>query len=554
MRRTGIVAVILVSVSVLLAASRSNAAQAARVDVVLWFDTEDYLLPASDDAARRLAELLSQRGIRATFKVVGEKARVLERRGRADVIAALRKHDIGYHSNFHSVHPTPAEYMADCGLLDGVAEFVRHEKQGAADVRRIFGRESLACYGQPGSSWACQAIVALKEIGVGPVYLDDGSHVGLRGKPFWYAGALNAYGLGANVTRMDLYNADGLEQGKAKVTAITQRLAAEGGGLISIYYHPCEFVHQKFWDGVNFSRGANPPREQWQVPPQLPAEQTEQAFSRFSKYIDHIHSLGVRFVTASELPALYVDRVRSEGLTEAELLGLAAGLADPKANGVDYQVLSGKAVSPADQFELLAMAMGELIDGRAIKYPLVARGLTGPDSPPSSTAEGGQLIAWPAFRDAVFDVRDYLRAHGRVPARVFIGADGHAPADFLAALAFAFQFEREHRKLPLDGVRLGKGMAVLTERHVAKDPAGLFDWVIHKSGFRPAKILEVARLQAWTLKPAVRSPHLPTAEAGRHSVHPVALGRVDAGQMQAHASAAGGTISPARFDTIRVRR
>jgi hypothetical protein len=67
----------------ILIAIGSEAAPIARVDVVLWFDTEDYLLPASDDAAKRLAELLSQRDIRATFKVVGEKARVLERRGRA---------------------------------------------------------------------------------------------------------------------------------------------------------------------------------------------------------------------------------------------------------------------------------------------------------------------------------------------------------------------------------------------------------------------------------------------------------------------------------------
>src|SRR4051794_37916092 len=53
-----------------------------QVNVILWFDTEDYLLPADDDAAKRLAEMLTQRSIRATFKVVGEKARVLERRGR----------------------------------------------------------------------------------------------------------------------------------------------------------------------------------------------------------------------------------------------------------------------------------------------------------------------------------------------------------------------------------------------------------------------------------------------------------------------------------------
>ena len=497
---------LLALILIVLAPARSAAAQAARVDVILWFDTEDYLLPASDDAAKRLAELLSQRDVRATFKVVGEKARVLQRRGRTDVIAALGKHDIGYHSNLHSVHPAPAEYLADCGLLDGVAEFVRHERQGAADVRRIFGRTSLSCYGQPGSSWACQGIVALKEIGVDPVYLDHGVHVGMPGKPFWYAGVLNAYNLGVNATRMNLYKADGLAEANAEATAISKTLAAEGGGLISICYHPCEFVHQKFWDAVNFSRGANPPREQWVVPPQRPAEETEQAFARFAKYVDHFKSLGVRFVTASELPAIYADRVRSEGVSESELLGLAKTLTDPKTTGVDYQVLAGKAVSPADQFELLSMVMGELIDGTTVKYPRGAKGLLGPDSAPGSTGDVGQTIAWPAFRDAALDVRDSLRNCGRVPARVFIGADSVTPADFLVALAFAVQYEREHGKLPTDRVRLGNGLAVLTERHVAKDPTGLFDWLIHKRGFQPVKILEVARLQAWTWKPAVRLP------------------------------------------------
>src|SRR6266853_178293 len=101
------------------------------IDVILWFDTEDYLLPADDDAAKRLAQMLSERNIRATFTLVGEKARVLEQRGRSDVIAALKRHDIGYHANFHSVHPAPSEYLADAGLLDGMAEFVRREGGGA---------------------------------------------------------------------------------------------------------------------------------------------------------------------------------------------------------------------------------------------------------------------------------------------------------------------------------------------------------------------------------------------------------------------------------------
>src|SRR5438552_8356428 len=121
---------------------------ASPVYVVLWFDTEDYIEPASDDAALRIAKDLTALGVHATFKVVGEKARVLESRGRRDVIAALSKHAIGYHSNWHSVHPAPAEYLVRLGFLEGAQEFERREAQGVADLKRIFGTQPI-CYGQP---------------------------------------------------------------------------------------------------------------------------------------------------------------------------------------------------------------------------------------------------------------------------------------------------------------------------------------------------------------------------------------------------------------------
>src|SRR4029079_13777107 len=95
----------------------------ATVYVILWFDTEDYILPASDDAALKVADWLTKEGIKATFKVVGEKARTLEKRGRQDVIDALKKHEIGYHSNYHSVQPTPAQYLSKLGWGEGGAEF-----------------------------------------------------------------------------------------------------------------------------------------------------------------------------------------------------------------------------------------------------------------------------------------------------------------------------------------------------------------------------------------------------------------------------------------------
>lgn len=496
-----------------LAAFKPRAAEgktSAGVNVILWFDTEDYLLPADDDATKRLAELLTQRGIRATFKIVGEKARVMEKRGRTDVIAALKKHDIGYHANFHSVHPTPSEYLADCGLLDGMAEFIRREGGGAADVRRILSVPTLACYGQPGSSWGAQAIAALRQIGVAPhgtpCYVDEGDHVGLGGKPFWYAGALVVYNMRENWTRMDLHNDASVEPAKQKVSGIAERLKRENApGLISIYYHPCEWVHREFWDGVNFARGANPPREEWKPPGQLPPEETEAAFKRFEKYIDHIRSIpGLRFVTAGDLPGVYPDRTRTIGATENELHQLSEKIVGNADKGIDFETIGGKSFSLADQFALLESAVSQSIEGKGIQFPIPAPDLLGPDSPPSVVTSNSE-IPWRAFREAALDVRAYLRTQGRIPARVFIGPDAVAPADFLVGLANAYLSREEIKQSNWQKrIKLGKDIEILPARHVAKDTPNLFGgWVIHRVGFRAPKILEVARLQAWTLKPAI---------------------------------------------------
>jgi hypothetical protein len=481
-----------------------------RIDVILWFDTEDYLLPADDDAAKRLAEMLSARDIRATFKVVGEKARVLEKRGRTDVIAALQKHDIAYHSNFHSVHPTPTEYLADCGLLDGMAEFVRREGPGAEDVRRIFNVRSLSCYGQPGSSWASQAIAALPTIGVKSsiepdgvaCYVDSGNHVGLGGKPFWFANALVVYNMKPNETRFELHVPQALEVGKKNVSEIAERLGGEGGGLISIFYHPCEWVHKEFWDGVNFKRGANPPRSEWKAPPQRPAEETDAAFERFGQYVDYIKAIpSVHFITARELPQRYPDKVRTVGATKEDLDEIALRLTTENSEGVNFVVVDGKAFSPADQFALLVEAV---VNPKA-KFPLPIKALLGPDAPPP-TADDEKPVSGSALAMAVTDVQSYIKNEGRVPARVFIGPDPVAPADFLVGLARAWRGSE---------VKLGKNIEILTARRIAKDTPGLFGgWIIHKEGFRAPKVLDVARLQAWTLKPAMLDSLRTATKAG----------------------------------------
>ena len=482
------------------------------VMVVLWFDTEDYLLPASDDAAKRVAEILTTRGIRGTFKVVGEKARVLEQRSRSDVIAALRKHDIGYHSNLHSVHPTPAEYLSAGGWLDGVAEFARREGAGAADVRRIFGVPGLSCYGQPGSSWGPQAHAALRRIGVVtaagvPVYLDEGTNVGFEEQPFWYAGALNVFNMGRNQLRMELHEPGGLEKGCAEFKAACDRLRGAGGGLISIYYHPAEWVHQEFWDSVNFRRGANPPREEWRRPRQRPAAETEAAYRRFESYLDYQLSLpGVKHVTASDLARIYPNRLRAEGADLATVRDVAERLAREPA--VDFmRDRRGRYVSPAEQFSLMTSFLVRWIAEGRVPDRVEVGELFGPSERPPATAVGE--LPWRAFRDALRDAADDVRVRGQVPAAVFAGVEQIAPADFLraaAGVALAAIDAAPGRAAFPDKVVIPHATSLATERLVADDTPELFGgWIIHPEGFRAPRIVEMARLQAWTLKPAQRT-------------------------------------------------
>jgi peptidoglycan/xylan/chitin deacetylase (PgdA/CDA1 family) len=484
---------------VLGAASHALAQETPRpVYVTLWFDTEDYILPEDDEATKRVADLLTGLGVRATFKIVGEKARVLESRGRGDVIAALGRHDIGYHSNTHSQQPTVAVYLQHAGWDEGRAEFYRREVQGVRDIERIFGVTPVA-YGQPGSAWAPQTYPALRDLGI-RMYLDESNHVGIGDQPFYYGGMLNVFKMRSNLARMDLSGGASLERGKATFRAAYDRLRANGGGTISIYYHPNEFVQTEFWDGVNFKGGANPARADWKRPGVRPAAETEAAFRDFEQYVRFIKEQpGVRFATATELKGVYADRAQGRPFTRADLLGLARAM----QKEITFQQSDGYALSPADVFGLLTDAMAAYVDGNAFPAVTTVQPLDGPTRSfkPATGSLRSSSLSWQAFAAAVRDTASLCRTSHRVPDEIWIGAESMSPADYLATLSAVVATMIASEKSPTDVPRVeGRFTA---DRYVAEDSAALWSWPIFPEGFRAPELMELARLQAWTLKPAV---------------------------------------------------
>ncbi len=436
--------------------------------VTLWFDTEDYVEPASDDALLRLATDLTALNCRATFKIVGEKARVLEARHRTDVINALAHHDIAYHTNFHSLPPQPAVYLRELGFVEGAQEFYRRESPGVADLRRIFNI-SPSCYGQPGSSWGPQSYPALRRLGI-PVYLDEGQQVGLNGRPFWYGGLLHVFNMGRFVMRPELNDESRLPGTLARFDQAAAELRTQGGGIVSTYYHPCEFATTQFWDGVNFARGADPERSQWRMPEKRTPESRERAFRILHAWVEHMAKTpGVRFVTARDLPLIY----EPPQAPPLERQAIAAQF----AKGISFLETPQGNLSPADMLLQLLGVEPRFVDGPATRRPTTYKSTSIPRA---------------AFERCKADAVSYIRQHGRLPAEAWLGIEALSLADFAATLAG----DSGGAEVP---VRRG---VLEFEKYVTTDPEGTFSWVIHPEHFRAPELLELGRLQAWTLKPA----------------------------------------------------
>ena len=447
----------------LILSSIAAYAQARPVYYLLWFDTEDYVDPASDDSALRLATTLEKMGVRATFKVVGEKARMLEKRNRRDVINALSRHDIGYHTNYHSIPPSPAAYQRILHPLEAVEEFARREEPGLRDLERIFGMLP-SCYGQPGDSWGPAANVALRRWGV-PVYMDDGGQIGLNGQPFWLGGMLYVFNLQGYTLRPDINHPETLEATNSKFDDMVASLRAKGGGVIQTYFHPTEFSATEFWDAVNFLHGRYTPPGEYKLPNRRTPESAEGAFRTLFEFMRHIQANpNVRIVTARQMPLLFENPVQRPS---------AAGARRQFQTSIDIQ----GPYSAADQLLALLGLEPRYVDGP------VARG---------QTAVAGTSLSRVLFDRAKLDATGYIETHKRLPHTVWAGSERLSLPDFAATLAGD------------DGgplVQLRRGQTAF-ERYVASDTAKNYDWVIHPEGFAAPELLEQARLQAWTLKPA----------------------------------------------------
>jgi len=132
--------------------------------------------------------------------------------------------------------------------------------------------------------------------------------------------------------------------------------------------------------------------------------------------------------------------------------------------------------------------------------------------PVNAHIAGPGKVPWYQFRWAVQDIESTLQTDRQVPTVVWIVGEPYPPASYLFGLAHVAAGLLEGREAPKE-VTLAPAH-LDTTKYVAKNSQDTWDWPIFRPGFSGKHLLDLARLQTWTLKPAqLETARCPVANA-----------------------------------------
>jgi hypothetical protein len=453
--------------------------------VIYWWDTEDYINPESDDALLLLLKEFKKRSMPAVFKMVGEKTRVLVERGRTDIIGLLKDDlfEIGYHTDFHSAHPTIAEYTERLGWQEGVGEILLRETPGLDATRETFGKE-VVCYGQPGTSYTPFVYAAMRAWGV-PAYLGGSVYLGDDFHPTSLHGIFNLGGMWKVRSSFDARRDDAaLPDAKKRMAEAIGRLPE--GGIISHGNHPNEWSLDKWWDEVNFLRGANPVREEWKPAPAVSKERMKRRVALYGEYLDWVKAQGVEAIGVRRAMELYHSGRREIG---REVVGkIAAAWAKGEVDAY-FDEEAGVTLSAAQGLSLLAQAAAgpdrENFAVNEVDAPAYLDGLS---------TEGGCNLNKEGLVAAARRLAAHVRSSGMLPSRIETGGGRDAaPAVFGVALSRLVSGRKSCTVKPSEVKFLPAKKVKVYGRNVGP-------WSIHHEAFTGKGLYRYTCLLSWSYR------------------------------------------------------
>jgi hypothetical protein len=205
----------------------------------------------------------------------------------------------------------------------------------------------------------------------------------------------------------------------------------------------------------------------------------------------------VQFLTASGAAERFRDHAQMHVFSTQEV-GALAGQVDSE---VSFQVGDSFNLSASEVFYMINKYLTGIVRRQGMEPLVLERTPYGPASAPEPlTAK--LVVPWGQVARTVLDVQDDLDKTGRIPSAIWLGSQSVPPESYLVGIAQAAQILMQKAQPP-DTVTFAPARLAAAD-YVADDSPDLWDWVIFPHGFHAPKLMSLAKLQAWTLKPATK--------------------------------------------------
>jgi len=258
--------------------------------------------------------------------------------------------------------------------------------------------------------------------------------------------------------------------------------------------HPITVRAYEFGDAINFGRGKEPPPESWKQPLLKSEDEYRNALKNFAVLVEYIATHPrLEVVPVGALEERF-GRV-ADSISQADLLSYATA-----ARSMEDIQTDDARLSPAEAVDVLVQAILAL-SNEVRPSEFAIRHVDGPVTMPP---ENGSTTSasWDAFRSGCEHVKSFIDNTGQLPASVDIDGTAIGIGSFYHAACESFVALATQRTPESVAFRSGPQIPTIAEAITVGTEGGYRGWVIHKPDLNMTNLLELTRLQTWTLKPA----------------------------------------------------
>jgi hypothetical protein len=472
------------------------------MDIILSFATEVAHSKRAHDLIRTFAEFLSAEGLTGNFHLTGDYARALRRNSRQDVVAALQKHEIGFHCNHHGSRPFMGGYLENNPWRSGVNMWLNNELPAIRKIEALLGITPK--YYTTEFSKAPQAVYGAFLAGL----KTNGFIAGMpsRGKgAVWYCNAFvpavdNLLGLDYLFRTNFDTEAKALEQ----FTRQQELLKNSKTGLLRIFTHEYRYLHTAYETPIvpaDYYKHDNLHYEDFAAGgyfPHMPEEDTAVVVEKFKHVIQYISGQpDCRFMSFSQ----YMDQFQPNNDIWLDLDELRE-LAEFYTERLDAYETSVWTVSPAEAFGLLVRAVRQRLECGKVPENIYLRNLLGPLDELHEDYENNYIPLAP-LPELLIEIDRELDDSGAIPGLIEINGNKFGPGQLLNALAIIYLLFDANQELPQTVKAENRNLPEIGSADFFQEKEFLHG-KLYPDDFTGERICEFCRRQSWSWKPALR--------------------------------------------------